>query len=149
MTTRTIQTIAILALATLAAGRAAAQTAPANVTFAIPVNLTRLPAELTRVKLVCSLHSSGLQPGHYVGETELTVLQGEVVQTAQVVVPVTEANLNNASGRSATYECRLSGFHNSPQISIQNAWHSLHMPGNDMVCRLTPLPAPISGSFIW
>lgn len=147
MIIRTVPSLAGFLLAALASGLAAAQTAPLDVTFAIPVNLTRLPPDLTRISLRCTIDSRELASKTLHGQAELPVVQGEVVTTAQVVVPVAAAELRaSAAGTAAGYTCRLFGFHEHPN----NAWHEFQLTSSaDTTCRLTPRPTPISGSFNW
>ncbi|MGH8241847.1 MAG: hypothetical protein ACRETY_00695 [Steroidobacteraceae bacterium] len=158
MFTRLAATAALLILSTIAAERAEAQAAAADVTFDVPVNLTRLPSDITRIKLHCEVGSVAIDPGYGAtqprgrrwGEVEIPVQQGEIVTTAQVVVPISTAHLDSPSGKQATYECRVAAFHQSPQTSPLTSWHDLHnAQSGDAACRLTPRPAPITGSFVW
>jgi hypothetical protein len=146
MITRAISPVAGLLLAALAAGPAAAQTAPVDVTFAIPVNLTRLPPELTQISLRCRVESPELASRTLDGQVDLPIVQGEVVTTVQVVVPVAAAELRaSAAGTPASYTCRLFAYHQQ----ANSAWHDLHASGNDVICGLMPRPSPITGTFNW
>jgi hypothetical protein len=155
MTTRTIHALALLGLAALSASGAAQQADPADVTFDVPINLTRLPNEITKIKVACEVTSGAIEAGYphhtlpqgrRTGELEIPVSQGQVVATAQVVVSISSTHLDNPSGKQASYECRLLGFHAHPH----NAWHDFQtVPQSDSVCRLTPKPAPFTGNFVW
>jgi hypothetical protein len=168
MTVLNTRALAILCLATLAAGRATAQQEPADVTFAVPINLTRLPSDLTKIAVTCELTSTAFKGKAHAsthsrtGEVEIQaspaagsqgpVFPREIIQTVQVTVPVTASDLDNPSGKQATYSCRLKGYDQS-----RNRWQDLHYTSNspavlngpDAIFVLTPKPTPITGSFVW
>lgn len=158
-----------LVCAVLLAVPAGAQQAPnADVTFVVPLNLTRLVPELTRVRVNCGIESmvlagnvrpgppadpTGLSPGmRTIGTTEVAVVQGSVAQTVQVTVPVAQsdfvASAGAPSGRVAQYECAIVGY----SASLQG-W-SRFVAGNPTgtgrsTFWLTPMPAIITGQFVW
>jgi hypothetical protein len=134
----------VLTLATilpLLPSGALAQSASADVTFEVPLNLTSLPSQITKVAVMCRLTSSALMSrGSRVGQSEVAVAQGAVVTTVQVVVPILSRDLISASGKSADYECKLLGF----EAASQN-WIDLGASSS----LVLPQPAPITGSFWW
>ena len=135
------------------AAPAAAQRGPVEVAFEVPLNLTRLPAQITEIKLQCQIQSSAFDliqgvesrpSGRRGAELIIPVAQGEVVQTAQVVIPLNGSDfVANASGSAANYECVLYARNTSnSQPWIQFSQGTYHY-------QLTPAPAPITGSFVW
>ena len=140
---------AIVAAAIAMGGVAAAQTS--NLTFRVPLNLTQLPSDLTSVRIECVVQSAALanagiashQMPH--GKTDISVSNGQVVTTTEVVVPVSSDTLiqANAVGTSASYECRLMGAFTS-----NSSYVYLDQAGSG-VARLSPLPAKLTGTFTW
>jgi hypothetical protein len=100
----------------LATGPAGAQSTSADVTFAVPLNLTNLAADITKVRVRCSfLHvgSSAPAPGlDRAGEVEIPVTGRQVVTTAQVVVmvPSTAIGSGISAGTGQRYVCALDGY---------------------------------------
>jgi hypothetical protein len=134
-----------------------AQQAPVEVTFAVPLNLTRLPSVIPKVRVICTLNSSaivesinvpGSRPLQRVVSSEMPVSQGEVVQTAQLVITLDPSELDAPSGKQAQYECRLDAF-----VSTFQSWQPFRdsvRSGSIMVSLVvTPDPAPITGIFVW
>jgi hypothetical protein len=100
----------------LASGPAGAQSTSADVTFAVPLNLTNLAADITKVRVRCSflrVGSSAPTPGlDRAGEVEIPVTGRQVVTTAQVVVmvPPTAVGPEITAGTSQRYVCALDGY---------------------------------------
>src|SRR5437899_1436708 len=75
----------------------AAVAGPYDVTFQVPLNLTRIPTGITSVRVFCLVRSDALpavdvsgtdrSSGNYSGR--LAVTGGQVVSNAAVVVPIT------------------------------------------------------------
>ena len=130
---------------------AAAQQGPVEVAFELPLNLTRLPSVVTKVKVDCTLTSGAiiprstapLAPHSRNAAMELPVTQGEVVQAIRLVITLDPQELDNPSGTLASYECKLLGFDPSVQ-----RWGAL-FNGNTPGFIITPIPAPITGTFVW
>jgi len=143
----------LIGLAILAvAAPAGAQQAPVEVTFAVPLNLTRLPSNISKVRVRCELNSGAFADGANTALTrpyqrtvqlEIPVSQGDVVQTAQLVITLQPGELDNPSGKQATYECDLRAFNSTIQ-----AWMTFDSRAGSHVV-LTPAPAPIAGAFVW
>lgn len=139
-------------LAVLAVGFARAQSTSSDVTFEIPLNLTRIHPAVTSFKVSCTITSMGLRQyttGSVTsrsrsGETIVAVTAGSIVQTIQVVVPLVDQDFsNNASGKPADYDCRL--FFHDP--GGRSTW--LELRHADPLKALTPTPQPLRGSFVW
>lgn len=153
MLSRIAPTAVLSCLAVFCAGDAGAQAAPPNVTFEVPLNLTKLPSQIQKVRLLCSIASSALQPGsdglrRRYGELEIPVSQGAVAQTVQVVVTLTDQDLgNNPSGQPASYTCELAGF----STTVARGWATFHgSTQNDPLFFLAPAPpSSLTGSFVW
>ncbi|MGH8250227.1 MAG: hypothetical protein ACREVI_05945 [Steroidobacteraceae bacterium] len=153
MSTRTTSTALICLAAVFAGGPATAQQDPADVTFNVPVNLTRLPSALTKIKVTCELHSNAIiqHPASVLpayrrdAQSEVPIVQGEVAETVQVVIPLTSRDLDNPSGKQAFYNCLLFAYRQS-----DNFWQNLTTATSlSAPFILTPQPQRITGSFVW
>jgi hypothetical protein len=115
------------------------------VTFKLPLNLTQLPSDITKVAVWCKITTSATVSAR--GATlqkqeEFVPVGGQVVTTATVVVPTTE--LVDAMGKTATYVCTLTGFSQSLQ-----KWDLFREDHATPVFRLKPTPAEMTDTFIW
>lgn len=135
---------------------AAAQQVPVEVTFEVPLNLTRLPSRIPKVRVRCELRSSaiiesinvpGSQPLLRNAEVEVPVSQGEVVQAARIIFTLQPQELDNPSGKQASYECELRAYDSAGQARI--AFGDSQATRNYSSMNLTPAPAPIAGTFVW
>ena len=100
--------VAMILAATSASGTA--QSMSAELTIEVPLNLTKLPAELTIIQLSCSITSDAIvtSPDHTEhGEQVLNVTGGQLVTTAALVFRF--SGLENPVGKSAFVKCDLSG----------------------------------------
>jgi hypothetical protein len=88
-----------------------AQSTAADVTFAVPLNLTNLASDITKARVRCWFMYGIYQNQNAirVGEQEIPVTARQVVTTAQVVVmlPAT-AIVAGTAGQSQPYTCELS-----------------------------------------
>ena len=152
---------ALLTGSSILAGTASAQTGSADVTLEMPLNLTRIHDSIPDVKIICKIQSQAFNrrpsPGGagwlHSGDSERTriaesifaVTQNSVAQNAEVVFPLTDADFrDNASGKQATYECRLFAR------SISGGWREfLAAHHGDPVHSMTPVPVPVTGAFVW
>ena len=69
-----------------------AQSIPGDVTFELPVNLTRISGAISKVMVTCNISSAALAGSpnkKLAAQVELPVVAGQVVTTVGVVVPVT------------------------------------------------------------
>jgi hypothetical protein len=131
---------------------AAAIAGPYDVTFQVPVNVTRLATAVTKIRVLCQITSqairgattsSGTPTDTVSGTLELPVSAGQVVSPATVVVPVT--SLDTSNGRtSASYKCILQGT-----TTTDPRWYEFFDSGSAGAFRVSPTPDPITGTFTW
>ena len=123
---------------------AAAQTSDGAVTFSLPLNITNLSPDITKVAVYCKITSSAFNNrfGYVQKQEEYVPQNGQVVTTATVVIPTTE--LLDPIGKSANYYCTLSAFSNSLQ-----RWELFSETSATPVFRLRPTPPEMSGTFTW
>lgn len=123
---------------------AIAQTPPDEVTFTVPLNLTQLPSYVTKVAITCQL--SPTPPGmRFEKQMEFPVTYGKVVTTASVVVSV-PADYPYKTGQSVTYTCGLTAFVASPEYS---GWEPFGKTTRAGPLDVSPVPSPLTGSFVW
>lgn len=130
-----------------------AQTTSADVTFRLPLNLTQMSPDIATIAVFCRIESIAIPParpnardaspmGTRSKQEELAVSGGQLVATATVVVPV--SGLDNPFGKTATYDCSITGFSTSLQ-----RWDLFAESHATAAFRLSPTPQRITGSFIW
>ena len=136
-----------------------AQTIPGDVTFEVPLNLTRLWGEITKVDVTCVIKSDALVGTRYkkiAGHVEFPVAAGQLVTTARVVVAVaptaftdpTGAITGSPIGQPAYYQCSLTGFDMLPPTN-GGGWNVFDAASTNPAFRLTPTPSAITGKFVW
>jgi hypothetical protein len=142
-----------LMLISLIAPRPSAAQVPAEVTLKVPVNLTKLGPDVTRIKVQCSIQSNAITAGEnleYLGTSTNTVLQvqefpvsgGQVVTTASFVFAFTK--LDNPVGKTAAAGCNLVGWSESQLRYLQFG------PGEtNPSFRVTSTVAGINSYFDW
>lgn len=135
----------------------AAQTAT-TVTFTMPVTLTQLSPDLSRVRMVCAILPNVVlvySPGedlavksfdvNVLPKDELPVTSGQLSATLRVVYPIDAGWLKrDPAGTTSQYECRLQGFSTSLQL-----WEFFSSTPKWPVFLLNPAPAPVKSSFNW
>jgi hypothetical protein len=139
---------------------------PGDVTFEVPVNLTRLAGDIRTVEVSCRISSDAIMLTRTINGTtikeklaarlELPVAAGQLVTTARVVVPVptnaftdpTYAVTSGPSGQTANYQCGLMGFSALPTTN-GGGWSRFTADNPNESFRLSPTPLPITGSFVW
>jgi hypothetical protein len=144
------------------AGAAAAQTMPADVTFEVPINLTRLAAGITQIDVACSIASDaivgrvtrGVTYAKLAGHVVLPVTNGRVVTTANVVVTVAPGALLDPIGKSATYDCMLTGYSAGTRAGrtgggVPAGWDIFDQNSAKPSFRVSPTPQRLTGSFTW
>jgi hypothetical protein len=158
--------IAALTGCLLLAGTAAAQTIPGDVTFEVPINLTRLAADITKIDVTCTISSDAItatrvvrgvtNAGKLVGNVVLPVTKGRVVTTANVVVTVAPGALQDPYGKysAATYECMLTGYSAGTAGrrtggGLPAGWGVFEESSARPSFRLSPTPQRLTGSFNW
>jgi hypothetical protein len=127
-----------------------AQTSSADVTFRLPLNLTQLSSDIAKIAVFCRITSDAIPPSGATGKAggklskqeEFPVSGGQLVTTAVVIVPV--SGLDNPIGKTANYECLISGFSTSLQ-----QWSRFEEASTTPAFKLSPTPPQMTGSFIW
>jgi hypothetical protein len=126
-----------------------------DVTFELPLNLTQVDSDIMKVEVKCFITSEAITPhsaaglvyggdGRVLGGmVELPVDGGQLVTTAQIVVP-TNNRLVDPIGKSATYACQIRGY----SIGQQN-WGEFSETHSIPAFRLTPTPEVLTGTFTW
>jgi len=134
-----------------------AQAAGTAVTFTVSLNLTQLPPDLERVRLVCLIQPSAvlvypailgqgltLTSEAYPWKSELWVAAGQVVGTMSVVYPIPAEWLKDPIGKTAEYQCMLLGF----SASLKR-WDFFSDSPSAPVFLLKPAPGIQQGTFVW
>lgn len=135
-------------------GEVSARTIPGDVTFEVPINLTRLSPYLSKMAVTCKF-GSRIDPG--MGTTssgtdvlsnrvELLVSAGQVVTPVHVVVTVPSTPLFKP-GQSLMYECALTALSSEPMTV--SGWQPFSPKANGTSLTVSPTPLPITGSFVW
>jgi len=148
-------TVAILvSCVSMLFGEVSAQTIPGDVTFEVPINLTRLSPYLSKVAVTC-MFGTTIDPN--IGTTssgkdtlsnrvELPVSAGQVVTTARVVIAV-PATPPYKPGQVLTYQCALSALSSEPMAG--SGWQPLDQKAPVASLQVSPTPLPITNTFIW
>lgn len=158
--------MAVVVCSLAIAGTAAAQTAPGDVTFEVPINLTRLAVDITQIDVTCTIKSDAIvatrvvrgvsNAGKLAGHVTLPVTKGRVVTTANVVVTVAPDALQDPYGKysNATYDCRLTGYSAGIRGGKQGGgtpagWDFFDENSAKPSYRISPTPQPLTGNFTW
>ncbi|MGH8204205.1 MAG: hypothetical protein ACREST_06305 [Steroidobacteraceae bacterium] len=155
--------IPVIYLALLLATGADAANLPVEirtqVVFQLPLNLTQLPAGLTKLRVECNVHGpavnnsvaarDGSQSTHHArAYVELPVSGGQIVTTASVTVEVlldeTTLDSSGGSGSNANYDCGIMGYSGSSR-----SWQDFDPAHADPTLRISPNPVPLTGGFTW
>lgn len=145
---------AVLIAATVGLPRSAeAQSSlPGDVAFDVPVNLTRLSRFIERVAVECRFGDLTDDLKTLSSRQEIPVSAGQVVGDVRVVVSVDPYAATFKPGQTLNYECTLSGLivrdpstGEGPTIT---GWQRLDDKLEPSVA-VSPLPAPLTGSFVW
>jgi hypothetical protein len=131
---------------------ASGQASDPTITFTMPLNLTNVPSDIEKVAIYCRIQSSALltRNNEVSAQVEFLVKGGQVIDMAHQLITsaslaVVATNLDpNALGKQATYECSLTGFSTSLR-----RWDMFQATHADPAFRMSPTPAPLSGSFVW
>ena len=126
---------------------------PGDVTFEVPINLTRLSSALTKVAVTC-MFGPTIDPNKgitsYGGDVlsnrvEFPVSAGQVVTTARVVIAAPATPLYKP-GTVLAYECALSALSSDP---MAGGWQPLGGKVPVASLQVSPVPLPIKGTFTW
>ena len=139
---------------------------PGDVTFEVPLDLTKLAPDISKVMVTCSMTSDAFPMRKGKGapvkqprgaQVELPVSAGQLVTTARVVIPVTVDSFmdptmampKDPTGKSVDYQCDIMGF-STKGGGWQQFIDKITEPKNTNTSfHLTPFPAPITGRFVW
>jgi hypothetical protein len=136
------------------------QSIPGDVTFVVPLNLTQLYLDITKIAVDCSITSNAIDPAlvgvqnALVKQIEFPVAAGRLVTTASIVVSIPPGALIDPIGKVANYQCRLSGYSVGTKKPRQAGgfpagWDNFEANHVNPSFRLAPTPALITGSFVW
>jgi len=112
-----------------------------DVVFEVPLNLTELPAIISKVAVDCEVKLSQVYPTNNqysqlirTGTTELNVVGGTVSQSAQVLVtlPSIVRKDNPSSIPTSSYKCTLRAF-----LEEGLGWNSFQPPADPGSHRIT------------
>jgi len=138
-------TASLLVVAGGAIRTAEAQTV-GDVTFTVPLNITQLSPDITKVAVWCKITGPAItnRSGYIGTQVELVPQGGQVVTTATVVVSWPPTDLTNPTGTQASYSCALSGFNN-----LLQRWDNFREDQPTPAFRLKPTPTELTGTFVW
>ena len=136
-------------------GEVSAETIPGDVTFEVPVNLTRLSSYISKVAVTCQFGktivpnietegTAGVR-GVLYKLVELPVSAGQIVTTVPVVVTV-PSTTDFKPGQSLMYQCALTALSSEPRVG--SYWQPFD-PKNGTSLTVSPTPLPITGKFVW
>lgn len=128
-----------------------AQTSPLVITFQVPLNLTQLSTDITKIRVSCLVAKSEQTGAERVAtrywadekQVEIPVSGGELATTVSVPVSIS-GDANTTVGTNANYSCNLIGFSQSLQ-----RWDLFSDAPEAAPFRLIPSPQTIGGSFTW
>ena len=137
---------------------AGAQTIATTVTFTMPVSLTQLSPDLSRVRMACAImpnavlindRNLNLAISNFdfdvLPRDDLPVASGQLVATLRVVYPIDAGWLKGDPSRTISqYECRLQGFSAASQ-----AWDVFSTTPKAPAFLLNPAPTPVKGTINW
>jgi hypothetical protein len=127
-----------------------AQVSGGDVTLQIPMKLTKLSTDITKVTVSCTLDSQALRYDEQGRQTtrifadsgDVPVSHGQLVTTLSIVFTKFTLMINPA-GVTATYSCFLTGTDRTGMTA--NFSDSSTFPQ----FRVTPTPPPLRGTFVW
>jgi hypothetical protein len=126
--------------------RPAEAQAVGDVTFTVPLNITQMSPDITKVAVWCRITGPAIhtRSGNIQAQVELVPQVGQVVTTATVVVAWVNTDMTDPTGTQASYTCSLSGFSNSLQ-----RWDIFREDHPTPAFRLKPTPTELTGTFVW
>jgi len=147
-------------------GKGSDQTIPGDIIFEVPLNLTRLSPLLSKMAVTCMVAPNidfklpidpRLPIDPNIGTTspnkdvlfkrmEFPVSAGQVVGTVQIVIAV-PATPPYRPGAELNYQCALSALRSDPNFGSR--WEHLGGAVSKASLQVSPVPAPINGTFTW
>lgn len=148
MPCRRILTVALIAVIVDSSEASAQQLASADVGLDVPVHLSRIAPDVTKVQVTCSITSVAITSGNGSHKSEmfqrqeLSVTSGDLRTHAQLLFSFT--NLDNPTGKTANVECRLDGW--DQRLGAWDAFTDSH-PNPSFRTNVTL--GRITTSFVW
>lgn len=144
---------ALIGAACLNCSAEAQDTLPGDVTFVVPLNLTRLSPYIERVAVSCRFGDLDDPRMTLSMNQEIPVSSGQVVGDAVIVVPVDPYAALFKPAQTLSYECTLSGLIGGSRSGTQadpmiTGWVRLDDKLEPSIA-LSPPPTPIKGMFVW
>lgn len=124
----------------------AEKTIPGDVTFEVPIKLTRLSPYLSKVAVTCKFGLRGELDQGLSNRVEIPVSAGQIDTTVRVVIAV-PATSRFKPGQSLNYECTLSALSLDPKAG--SGWQPLSQKAINTSLQVSPTPVPITGTFTW
>ena len=115
-----------------------------DVTFNVPLNLTKLSPYISNVAVACQLGVNDFTTA-FGNKIEFPVTAGQVVTTASVHVPVPPDQFK--PGQSIDYDCRLSAY--TGESARTEGWHPFGTSTPKGSLIVSPIPSPLTGTFPW
>ena len=124
-----------------------AETVPGDVTFQVPLNLTRLSPYISMVAVTCKFgRNITYDRETQTNRVELPVSAGQVVTTVSVVVATPTSTIFKP-GENLEYECALTALSSEPRAG--SGWQPFDPKAMGESLHVSPTPLPIKGSFAW
>ena len=148
--------ISICTVTTFLAISATVSAQSSDVTIRVPLSLTQLAPDISKVRVLCAIRSSvvrvvttidryGNAIAGPMADRELPISGGQAVVTLDLAVPIPPSSFTGPSvGQNATWECGLTGFSTSG-----NRWDAFNATHANPAFRLSPTPGTITGNFTW
>jgi hypothetical protein len=115
-----------------------------DVTFTVPLNLTQLSPFVEKIAVVCRLGVDNFKIA-FGNRIEIPVTAGQVVKPASVLVSVPSDQFK--PGQSIDYDCSLSAF--VAESAKYEGWYPFGTSTPQGSLKVSPIPSPLTGSFMW
>jgi hypothetical protein len=133
-----------------------------DVVFEVPINLTQLASDITKVDVTCTLTSDAITEAgprgssrQLAGHVVLDVSNGQVVKPATtVVVAVPADRVQDPAKHPFNWECRLTGYSIGsrpppPARRYPAGWDTFAERHDKASFVMSPAPPVLSGEFNW
>lgn len=131
-------------------GVAEGKSIPGDVTFQVPLKLTRLSPYVSKVAVICKfgLNIDTIEGNRFLltNRVEVPVSAGQVVTTASVVVAIPSDPIFKP-GQSLNYNCALAALSSEPGVGSD--WQPFDPKAKGTSLNVSPTPLPITGKFVW
>jgi len=126
-----------------------------DVTFTIPVKLTKVPAAITKIRVGCTVTSTAIldtpDSDYKTSDVDYPISGGQFVGTVTIVVHINALN-SAAQNSTASYNCQLFGYDPTADVGdreIDHGWGRFSPTAITPAFRLSPLLMPLRGTFTW